>query len=74
MLYLGIDQHARQLTISFRNEEGDVLQARQVSTKPEKVNAFFAHLTVNVSGTLRRNVLGAIAIEKNDRNFPQRQR
>ncbi|TWU22616.1 hypothetical protein [Bythopirellula polymerisocia] len=29
MLYLGIDQHARQLTISLRNEEGDVLQARQ---------------------------------------------
>ena len=22
MLYLGIDQHARQLTISLRNEEG----------------------------------------------------
>ena len=41
MLYLGIDQHARQLTISLRNEEGDVLQARQVSTAPEKINAFF---------------------------------
>jgi hypothetical protein len=24
MLYLGIDQHARQLTISLRDEEGDV--------------------------------------------------
>jgi len=31
-------------------------------------------LTVNVSGTLRRNLLGAIASEKNDCNFPQRQR
>jgi len=30
-------------------------------------------LTVNVSGTSRRNVLGAIASEKNDCNFPQRQ-
>ena len=30
MLYLGIDQHARQLTISLRDETGDVLQARQV--------------------------------------------
>lgn len=29
-------------------------------------------LTVRVSGTSRRNVLGAIAIEKNDCNFPQR--
>ena len=30
MLYLGIDQHARQLTISLRDESGDVLQARQM--------------------------------------------
>jgi hypothetical protein len=45
MLYLGIDQHARQLTISLRDEGGDVLQARQVSTQPEKVHAFFRQLT-----------------------------
>jgi transposase len=45
MLYLGIDQHARQLTISLRAENGDVLQARQVSTQPEKINAFFQQLT-----------------------------
>src|SRR5262245_43519698 len=45
MLYLGIDQHARQITISLRNEQGDVLQARQVSTQPEKVHAFFQQLT-----------------------------
>lgn len=45
MLYLGIDQHARQLTISLRDENGDVIEARQVSTKPEKVNAFFQSLT-----------------------------
>ena len=36
MLYLGIDQHARQITIFLRDEHGDVLQARQVSTQPEK--------------------------------------
>ena len=45
MLYLGIDQHARQITISLRDDNGDVLQARQVSTRPEKVNAFFQQLT-----------------------------
>src|SRR5215467_13581327 len=45
MLYLGIDQHARQITISLRDEGGDVLQARQVSTQPEKVHAFFRQLT-----------------------------
>ncbi len=35
--HLGIDQHARQLTILLRDESGDVLQARQVSTRPEKL-------------------------------------
>jgi transposase len=45
MLYLGIDQHARQLTISLRDDSGDVLQARQVSTQPEKIHAFFQRLT-----------------------------
>ena len=45
MLYLGIDQHARQITVSLRGEDGDVLQARQVSTQPEKVHAFFRQLT-----------------------------
>jgi transposase len=45
MLYLGIDQHARQITISLRDENGDVLEARQVSTQPEKINAYFQRLT-----------------------------
>ena len=31
MLFLGIDQHARQLTVSLRDQYGDVLLARQVS-------------------------------------------
>ena len=44
MLYLEIDQHARQITISLRDENGDVVQARQVSTRPEKIQAFFAKL------------------------------
>ena len=45
MLYLGIDQHARQITISLRDDHGDVLQARQVSTQPKKINDFFQRLT-----------------------------
>src|SRR6476660_9185475 len=45
MLYLGIDQHARQITISLRDERGDVLMARQVSTRPEKAHEFFQRLT-----------------------------
>ena len=45
MLYLGIDQHARQITVSLRNDHGDVVLARQVSTHPEKIQAFFQQLT-----------------------------
>jgi transposase len=45
MVYRGVDQHARQLTLSLRDEGGDVLLARQVSTQPEKVRAFFEQLT-----------------------------
>ena len=41
MLYLGIDQHSKQLTISLRNEDGTVILRRQVSTNPERGDAFF---------------------------------
>ena len=47
MLYLGIDQHARQITVSLRGETGDVLLARQVSTEPDRIHAFFEQLTRN---------------------------
>ena len=40
MLYLGIDQHHKQLTISIRNDEGAVILKRQVSTQPDKARAF----------------------------------
>ena len=45
MLCLGIDQHARQITISLRDEKGDVVMARQVSTQPVKIHEFFQRLT-----------------------------
>jgi transposase len=44
MLYLGIDQHKRQLTVNLRAEDGTVILKRQVSTQWEKVRAFFADL------------------------------
>ncbi len=44
MFYLGIDQHAHKLTISLRDELGDVVQARQVSTQPGKFQEFFEQL------------------------------
>jgi len=44
MLYLGIDQHKRHLTVNVRDEDGSVVLKRQVSTQWEKVRAFFADL------------------------------
>ena len=44
MLYLGIDQHAKQLTVSLRNERGDVVLKRQVSTEPKRCSEFFLKL------------------------------
>jgi transposase len=44
MLYLGIDQHRKQLTVSIRNEAGDVVLRRQVSTEWNRVRAFFDEL------------------------------
>jgi transposase len=44
MLYVGIDQHRKQLTVSVRDESGDVALRRQVSTQWEKVRTFFSAL------------------------------
>ena len=44
MLYLGIDQHAKQITISLRNAQGDVILKRQVSTEPKRCVEFFTKL------------------------------
>jgi len=45
MLYLAIDQHAKQITVCVRNEDGDTVLRRQVSTRAEKIEAFFQQLT-----------------------------
>lgn len=42
MLYLGIDQHRKQLTVNLRQEDGDVILRRQVSTRWADVRAFLA--------------------------------
>jgi transposase len=44
MLYLGIDQHRKQLTVSIRDEAGNVVLRRQVSTEWSRVRAFFEEL------------------------------
>lgn len=40
MLYLGIDQHAMQLTIDLCDEEGNLVDHRQVKTEPKKLTKF----------------------------------
>ena len=44
MLYLDIDQHRKQLTVNLRDEQGDVVLKRQVSTQWERVRRFFGDL------------------------------
>jgi transposase len=44
MLYLGIDQHRKQLTVNVRNEAGDAILRRQVSTEWDRVRVFFEQL------------------------------
>ena len=44
MLYLAIDQHSKQITVCVRNEDGDTVLRRQVSTRPQKIAAFFQQL------------------------------
>jgi transposase len=44
MLYLAIDQHRRQLTVNLRDEAGDVILKRQVSTEWKRVREFFEDL------------------------------
>jgi transposase len=45
MFYFAIDLHSKQLTVNLRNEEGDVVLRRQVSTKPDAVRTFFESLS-----------------------------
>jgi hypothetical protein len=50
MFYLGINQHARQLTVNLRDQDGDVLLGKQVSTRPVQVLRFFEELTQRCAG------------------------
>ena len=41
MLYVAIDQHAKQITVAIRDDRGEDVLKRQVSTRPEKIKEFF---------------------------------
>ncbi len=44
MKYIGIDQHKRHLTLCVRNEQGDIVLRRQVSTAWKKIDRFLEEL------------------------------
>ena len=44
MLYVGIDQHRKQLTVNVRDEGGQIVLRRQVSTVWDRVTAFLDDL------------------------------
>jgi len=46
MLYLGIDQHRKQLTVNLRDEAGETIERRQVSTEWNRVRTFLAETRV----------------------------
>lgn len=50
MLYVGIDQHRKQLTVSARDESGNVVLRRQVSTEWPRVRSFFDELAERSRG------------------------
>lgn len=50
MFYFGVDQHRRQLTVALRDEQGNLVVARQVSTKWERVREFLAALREQCAG------------------------
>ena len=44
MLYVGIDQHKRHLTVCVRDDQGVVVQRRQVKTEWSEVDRFLESL------------------------------
>ncbi|MBV12213.1 MAG: hypothetical protein CMN21_23735 [Rubinisphaera sp.] len=58
-LFLGINQHARQLTVSLRDQQGDVLLARQFSTHLAKILQFFDQLTQRCTELMNRLLLSS---------------
>ena len=44
MLYLAIDQHSKQLTVNVREESGQIVLRKQVSTRGEAPREFLTQL------------------------------
>ena len=42
MLYLGLDHHRKQITVTVRDESGEIIERRQISTDPKRVREWLA--------------------------------
>ena len=62
MLDVGIDQHERHLTICARDEQGNIVLQRQVSTQWEKIDRFLEALRSRGVG---RRPVGDRSADKN---------
>ncbi len=51
MLYLAIDQHSKQLTVNVRDEAGQVLRRKQVSTRGSAAYDFLTQLSAEAGDT-----------------------
>jgi len=50
MLYLGIDQHGKQLTVNVRDEAGQILERKQVSTRDAAPREYLERLAERAGG------------------------
>ena len=50
MLYLGIDQHSKQLTMNVREESGQIVERKQVGTRGDAVSVFLMQLAARGGG------------------------
>jgi transposase len=50
MFYLGIDQHRKQLTVALRDEQGNLVLGRQVSTNWKRTRDFLAAVREQCAG------------------------
>lgn len=74
MLYLGIDQHAMQLTVDLGDEDGNLLLHRQVKTEPESLHKFFRGLRASGSERRLSGGRGSVWFQQSSAGTPPRVR
>ena len=50
MFYLAIDQHSKQLTVNVRDESGQVILRKEVSTREDAPKEFLMKLSEQATG------------------------